>query len=206
MPMKFEDLSPAWQGFVQACNTCKNCSLHESRDRVVIFRGSPEAPLMIIGEGPGKEEDRLGLPFVGRSGRLLDQALTALEFTEKDYHICNIVKCRPPENRTPTEDEGKACRRLLNAQFALVKPRLVLLSGATAFHYFTGQKEAISKARGHWIQAGDLWVMPTFHPAYILRNMNKRDELWSDLLTVRYKMEELGLLAPWQNPLDAYGE
>lgn len=124
--MTFEDLPTAWQGFLQACNSCKNCDLHQSRDQVVVYRGSLAAPLMIIGEGPGREEDKLGKPFVGRSGRLLDDALLALEFSEEDFHICNIVKCRPPENRTPTEEEAKACRRLLNAQFALVKPRVIL--------------------------------------------------------------------------------
>lgn len=199
--MTFEDLPTAWQGFLQACNSCKNCDLYQSRDQVVVYRGSLAAPLMIIGEGPGREEDKQGKPFVGRSGRLLDDALLALEFSEDDFHICNIVKCRPPENRTPTEEEAKACRRLLNAQFALVKPRVILLCGSTAYRYFTGSKEPISRVRGQWIEQKSFYIMPTFHPAYILRNMSKRAELWSDLLAVREKLVELGFKAPLSKPL-----
>ncbi len=199
--MSFQDLPTAWQGFLQACNSCKNCDLYKSRDQVVVYRGSLNAPLMIIGEGPGREEDRQGRPFVGRSGRLLDDALLALEFTEADFHICNIVKCRPPENRVPTEEEAKACRRLLNSQFALVKPRVILLCGSTAYKYFTGGKEAISRVRGQWIEQKSYFIMPTFHPAYILRNMSKREELWTDLMAVRSKLEELGLKDPLSQPL-----
>lgn len=201
--MSFQDLPTAWQGFLQACNSCKNCDLYKTRDQVVVYRGSLEAPLMIIGEGPGREEDKQGQPFVGRSGRLLDDALLALEFSEADFHICNIVKCRPPENRVPTEEEAKACRRLLNAQFALVKPRVILLSGSTAYKYFTGGRDPISRVRGQWIEQKSYFIMPTFHPAYILRNMSKREELWSDLLQVRHKLEELGLKAPLSQPLTA---
>lgn len=204
--MSFQDLPTAWQGFLQACNSCKNCDLYQSRDQVVVYRGSLNAPLMIIGEGPGREEDRQGRPFVGRSGRLLDDALLALEFTEADFHICNIVKCRPPDNRVPTEEEAKACRRLLNAQFALVKPRVILLCGSTAYKYFTGGKEPISRVRGQWIEQKSFYIMPTFHPAYILRNMSKRDELWADLLAVQAKLEALGLKAPLRQPLSEHSQ
>ncbi len=204
--MSFQDLPTAWQGFLQACNSCKNCDLYQSRDQVVVYRGSLNAPLMIIGEGPGREEDRQGRPFVGRSGRLLDDALLALEFTEADFHICNIVKCRPPENRVPTEEEAKACRRLLNAQFALVKPRVILLCGSTAYKYFTGGKEPISRVRGQWIEQKSFYIMPTFHPAYILRNMSKRDELWADLLAVQAKLEALGLKAPLSQSLSEHSQ
>lgn len=192
----FEDLPTAWQGFIQACNSCRNCDLHKSRSNVVVYRGALTAPLMIIGEGPGKNEDLQGLPFVGRSGKLLDDALDGLEIFQESFHIANIVKCRPPGNRAPFEEEAKACRRLLNSQFALVKPKVILLCGATAYKYFTGGQEAISKVRGQWIEAGSYWVMPTFHPAYILRNMSKRDELWHDLQAVRDKLEEFDLIAP----------
>lgn len=192
--LNFQDLPYEWQGFLQACNSCENCDLYKTRTNVVVYRGAFDAPFMIIGEGPGRNEDEQGLPFVGRSGRLLDDALTAQGFSEKDFHICNIVKCRPPENRAPSEEEAMACRRLLNAQFALVKPKVIMLSGATAYRYFTGGKEAISKVRGQWIEAKGYYIMPTFHPAYILRNMSKRDELWSDLAQVRKKLEELDLI------------
>ncbi len=198
---QFYDLPMEWQGFLQACNSCTNCELYKERKQVVVFRGGIKASFMIIGEGPGRQEDEQGLPFVGRSGHLLTDALTAREFTEEDYHICNIVKCRPPGNRTPTEDEAVACRRLLNAQFALVKPKIIMLSGATAFRYFTGSADPISKVRGVWIESKGYYIMPTFHPAYILRNMSKRDLLWHDLLMVRKKLEEFKLIAPMENPI-----
>lgn len=204
MDYNFAELPAAWQGFLQACQSCRACELYKSRTEVVVFRGALEAPLMIIGEGPGREEDRLGKPFVGRSGRLLDDALAALEFSEADYHIANTVKCRPPQNRTPSEEEAKACRRLLNAQFVLVRPRLILLCGATAYRNFFGESSSISKIRGQWIEKGGLLFMPTFHPAYILRNMRMRGALWEDLLKLRRKMEELQLISPMRHPVDAY--
>lgn len=194
--LNFTELPTAWQGFLQACNSCRNCDLYRERNQVVVYRGSLEAPLMIIGEGPGRQEDIEGLPFVGRSGRLLDDALLAQGFREKDYHICNIVKCRPPNNRAPLPEEAQACRRLLNAQFGLVKPQVVLLAGASAYKYFTGREDAISKVRGQWIEAGPYHILPTFHPAYILRNMSKRDELWDDLTSVRTMLEKLGFMDP----------
>lgn len=204
MSNQFEDfyqLPKEWQGFLQACQACQECDLHKTRDNVVVFRGSLDASLMLIGEGPGAEEDRLGKPFVGRSGKLLDSLLQAQEFSDKDYHICNIVKCRPPENRVPTTEEAKACRKFLSAQFSLVKPKVIVLIGSTAYKYFTNQDDAISKVRGEWIQKGDYYIMPTFHPAYLLRNPNKRLEMWEDLAKVREKMEELNLIEPMQKPL-----
>ena len=128
-----KNIDSAWQGFIDSCLACQECELHQSRQNVVIWRGSIKAPLMIVGEGPGANEDEQGLPFVGRSGELLDTLLKSLELTEDDYHICNIVKCRPPGNRNPSQAEATACRRLLSAQIRLVKPKVFLLMGATAY-------------------------------------------------------------------------
>ncbi len=197
----FYQLPKEWQGFLQACQACTACDLYKTRTNVVVYRGNLNAELILIGEGPGADEDRLGKPFVGRSGKLLNSLLQAQEFGEKDYHICNIVKCRPPGNRVPTMDEAKACRRLLTAQFSLVKPRVIVLIGATAYKYFTGREDAISKVRGQWIEKGDYFIMPTFHPAYLLRNPNKRLEMWQDFAAVRQKMEEMDLIEPMQKPL-----
>lgn len=185
-----------WQDFVDRCKRCRSCELAESRQHVVIWRGGIRAPLMILGEGPGAEEDRLGIPFVGRSGKLLDLLLTAFAFREEDYHICNIVKCRPPGNRVPTREEAAGCRPLLKEQMQLVRPSVYLLMGATAYRYFTGSEEGISKARGVWTVSNDCHVMPTFHPAYVLRDPSKKTLLWQDFASVRHKLEELGLLAP----------
>lgn len=186
----------AWQGFVDSCLSCRECALSETRTNVVIWRGGRSAPLMIVGEGPGANEDRLGVPFVGRSGRLLDSLLQSFEITENDYHICNVVKCRPPSNRDPLPEEVASCKRLLAAQIRLVRPRVFLLLGSVAYRYFTGRDEGITKVRGRWIETNDYFVMPTYHPAYVLRNGSKRGELWQDMAAVRDKLTELGLKEP----------
>ncbi|MGI6157127.1 MAG: uracil-DNA glycosylase [Saccharofermentanales bacterium] len=185
-----------WNTFVERCLACEACPLHETRANVVVWRGGIDAPLMIMGEGPGRDENRLGQPFVGRSGQLLDLLLEAFEFEPKDYHICNIVKCWPPDNRVPSLEEAEACRPLLVEQMRIVRPRVYLLMGATAYRYFTGDKQGITKVRGHWTESNGCHIMPTFHPAYILRDRSKRDLLWSDMAAVRDKLTELGLMEP----------
>ncbi len=189
-PMENHD----WQAFADKCRSCQACDLARSRQEVVVWRGGIRAPLMILGEGPGAEEDRQGLPFVGRSGKLLDLLLHGLGFKNEDYHICNIVKCRPPGNRVPTREEADACRPLLKEQMLLVRPSVYLLMGATAYRYFTGSEESISRARGQWTRSNQCHIMATFHPAYVLRDPSKKTFLWQDLEAVRRKLEELGLI------------
>lgn len=192
--------SDTWPRFLEDCDRCRNCGLGESRQRVVVYRGAVRAPLMIIGEGPGAEEDLQGKPFVGAAGRLLDLLLTAQGFTPETYHIGNIVKCRPPENRVPTPEEAKACRPLLARQFRFVKPTYIILLGATAYKYFTGMNDGISKVRGRFIEKNGFHIMPTFHPAYILRNDRERVTLFADLAAVRAAMETDGLIEPLDSP------
>lgn len=192
-----EDNRPgSWQTFVDKCRACQNCDLAATRQNVVVWRGGVRAPLMILGEGPGADEDRQGTPFVGRSGQLLDLLLTSFSFKPEDYHICNIVKCRPPGNRTPSREEAAACRPLLKEQMLFVRPAVYLLMGATAFRYFTGSDERITKARGIWTVSNKCHVMPTFHPAYVLRDPSKKVDLWQDMAAVRKKLEELELIEP----------
>lgn len=186
----------SWPDFVNECESCTACSLSETRQNVVVYRGGIEAPLMIVGEGPGATEDEMGQPFVGQAGRLLSLLLDAYGFPKDSYHICNIVKCRPPENRVPTREEAKSCMPLLAKQIRFVKPRIILLLGATSYKYFLNPEESISKARGHFIEKSKYLIMPTFHPAYILRNNRERIALWQDIGLVREKMVELGVLAP----------
>ncbi|NLA82663.1 MAG: uracil-DNA glycosylase [Clostridiaceae bacterium] len=194
------DMNPVWQSFVQKCQACQACDLAQSRQHVVVWRGGVKAPLMILGEGPGADEDRLGIPFVGRSGKLLDQLLTSFDLGPQDYHICNIVKCRPPGNRVPSREEAAACRPLLKEQMQLVRPRIYLLMGATAYRYFTGSDLGITKARGIWTLSNDCHILPTFHPAYVLRDPSKKPLLWQDLAAVRQKLEELQLIESLQSP------
>ncbi len=192
-----------WSSFVEQCQACTDCELCQERDQVVVWRGSVPAPLMIVGEGPGAEEDRLGQPFVGRSGKLLDRLLQAQEFHPNFFHICNIVKCRPPANRVPTEVEANTCKQHLAKQFKLVKPKVIVLCGATAYRYFTGQKDSISKVRGRWQEKNGYFIMPTYHPAYVLRDPRQRSKLWDDFAKVREKLTELGLAIPANDPLTA---
>ncbi|MDI9470392.1 MAG: uracil-DNA glycosylase [Bacillota bacterium] len=185
-----------WSEFVSACSACTRCGLAASRLNVVVWRGAVVAPLLIVGEDPGASEDEQGLPFVGRSGELLDTALTAHGLDPSTYHICNIVKCRPPGNRQPTPEEAEACRPWLRRQLQYAGSRVVLLLGATALRYFTGETQGITKVRGQWRESRGFWIMPSFHPAYLLRDRRQREPFWQDLTAVRAKLEELGELPP----------
>ncbi|NJN87037.1 MAG: uracil-DNA glycosylase [Leptolyngbyaceae cyanobacterium SL_7_1] len=187
---------------VDHCNRCHRCGLGATRTHAVVGRGSLQAPIMIVGEGPGQNEDETGIPFVGKAGQLLDKILASVSLTEADVYICNIVKCRPPENRTPAVDEMDACRPYLLEQIRLIDPKIILLTGASAVRGLTGDKRGITKIRGQWIEWDDRLCMPIFHPAYLLRNQS-RDKgspkwlMWQDIQVVRQKLDEMrGELAP----------
>jgi uracil-DNA glycosylase len=189
------DHSLTWSDFVRECQSCTRCDLSKTRTHVVVYRGSVRAPLMFVGEGPGASEDAQGIPFVGAAGKLLDLLLTAFDLTPDLYHICNIVKCRPPENRAPSPDEAAACKKLLATQIRFVKPKIIVLLGATAYKNFTGLTKGITQIRGQWIEKNGFYILPTYHPAYILRNNNERITLWKDLEQVRDKLEEMGFVS-----------
>ncbi|GAP94088.1 uracil-DNA glycosylase [Leptolyngbya sp. NIES-2104] len=179
------------------CNRCHRCDLGASRTHAVIGRGNLNAPIMIVGEGPGQTEDETGMPFVGRSGQLLDRILEAVHLTTEEHvFICNVVKCRPPENRTPTTDEAEACKGYLAEQIRMVDPKIILLTGATAMKALVGIKQGITKVRGQWIEKDDRFYMPIFHPAYLLRNPSKEKGspkwlMWQDIQAVRTKLDEI---------------
>ena len=188
-----------WSDFVTECQECRQCDLSKTRKNVVIYRGAISAPLMFVGEGPGANEDMQGKPFVGQAGRLLDLLIQSYGLGDEDYHICNIVKCRPPENRVPTREEAKCCMPLLGKQIRFSKPRVLVLLGATAYKYFLDPSDTITRARGNWIEKNGFWIMPTYHPAFILRNNRERVKLWSDIGLVRAKLEELDLVKPLED-------
>lgn len=179
------------------CTSCQRCDLAAVRTSVVISRGNPKASLMVIGEGPGQQEDETGLPFVGRAGQLLDKILASVNLdSEKDVYIANIVKCRPPNNRTPTTDESAACKPYLLEQIRLVQPKIILLTGATAVRGITGNKQGITKIRGQWMDWQGYLCMPILHPAYLLRNPSRKTGspkwlMWQDIQAVQAKLEEL---------------
>ncbi len=183
----------SWSGLMDELAHCQKCPLAGQRHCVVPGEGNPNARLMLIGEGPGAEEDRSGRPFVGRAGELLTKMLKAIGLSREEVYICNVVKCRPPGNRTPDPQEAAACLPYLRAQVALVRPQVILLLGATAGRYTLDPELRITRDRGRWTERKGVWMMPTFHPAALLRNESLKRAAWQDLQTVREKLDELEL-------------
>ena len=194
-PPQFDSLEAVQQAAAQ----CTQCSLHTGRTHSVFFDGNPKAKLMVVGEGPGQNEDETGIPFVGRAGQLLTKMLESVQIDrQNDVYICNIVKCRPPQNRKPLPAEMAACMPFLQAQINLIQPRYVLMAGATAMEGLLGIKQPISKARGQWVTLpnSDIQAMPIFHPSYLLRNASREPgspkwHTWQDLLDVKAKLDAL---------------
>lgn len=179
-----------------ACS-CQKCPLAPTRTNVVVERGDRNAKILIIGEAPGEQEDLSGLPFVGKSGQLLDKILESVGFdTSKDVYICNTVKCRPPNNRVPTEVETTTCKPYLLEQIRLVDPKIILLTGATSLKSILGEKLGITKVRGKWYEWEGRLVMPIFHPSYLLRNQSREQGspkwlTWQDVKAIKAKYLEI---------------
>jgi DNA polymerase len=171
---------------------CRRCRLHEGRNKIVFGVGNPTAPLVFVGEGPGADEDAQGVPFVGRAGQLLTQMIEntakreGIALSREDVYICNVVKCRPPENRTPEPDEMEICGQFLARQLAAIRPKAICALGGTAARWVTGHKEGVTKMRGKWFQWREVPVMVTYHPSYLLRpyNQDAKREAWEDLKKV----------------------
>jgi len=170
-----------WDKLCRDISGCRQCALCEARANVVIGRGSSGAGILFIGEGPGESEDLQGLPFVGKAGKLLDLALCGLMYPEGSYYIANIVKCRPPGNRAPTDEEAEACLPYLRRQTRLIAPKIVICLGAVAVRHILGREHRITQVRGGWFERKGLFIMPTFHPAALLRDENKKAYMWNDL-------------------------
>lgn len=177
----------------QEVRSCTKCGLCKSRTQSVFGEGDPDAPVLFIGEGPGKNEDEQGRPFVGRAGQLLSKMITAMGFQREQFYIANVVKCRPPQNRTPTPDEVSTCWDFLRRQIQIIQPKVIVTLGAPATRMVLETKEGITRIRGTWHEYQDMEsgiasipVMPTFHPAYLLRayTMENRKKVWSDLQAV----------------------
>ncbi|HKW61334.1 MAG TPA: uracil-DNA glycosylase [Candidatus Acidoferrum sp.] len=169
---------------------CTRCKLHKHRHTIVFGDGNPQAELVFVGEGPGADEDAQGLPFVGRAGKLLTQMIEAMGLQRKDVYICNVVKCRPPENRTPEEDEVSTCSPFLLRQLDVIAPKVIVCLGAVAAKTLLKTNRGISQFRGQWLDFRSSKLMATYHPAYLLRNPNAKGEVWKDLQKV---MAVLGL-------------
>lgn len=174
---------------------CTACRLHETRTNTAFERGNRAADLMFIGEGPGATEDEEGVPFVGASGKLLDRMIESIMFVRDDVYVCNVVKCRPPNNRVPRVDEVRACRGYLEQQIDIVRPKVIVTLGATAMKVLLGISDKIVERRGQWHEYRGIHVMPTYHPAYLLREKKERPgdmkahrEAWDDMRAVAAKL------------------
>ena len=169
---------------------CTRCKLHKARKNIVFGVGNPKAELVFVGEGPGHDEDVKGEPFVGRAGKLLTQMIEAMGLRREDVYICNVVKCRPPENRLPEKDEIATCSPFLLRQLAAIRPKVVCCLGACAAQMLLQTNQGISHFRGEWFDFRGSKLIATYHPAYLLRNPNAKGEVWKDLQKV---MAVLGL-------------
>lgn len=180
-----------WEELEDSLKECKKCKLCTNRTNIVFGTGNKQANIMFIGEGPGADEDLQGEPFVGKAGKLMNMAFDTLGINRQEVYIANIVKCRPPGNRNPEQDEATACLNYLRNQVILVKPKIIVLLGSVALKNILGQEYGITASRGKWIEKKGIWYMPTWHPAALLRDETKKIDFIKDLKLVIEKDKEL---------------
>lgn len=184
------DRAAALRAIQEEIGDCTRCALHKGRNKLVFADGSPNARLMFVGEGPGADEDAQGLPFVGRAGQLLNNMIVAMGLTREEVYIANVVKCRPPSNRTPEPDEANTCSPFLFRQIDVVRPEVLVALGATAATYLLGQRQPLAALRGRVHPWRNTKLIVTYHPAFLLRDPRQKKEAWADL---QIAMRELGL-------------
>ena len=182
-----------WRQLYSHIENCQNCALYQGCTHKVPGQGDLRAPLMLIGEGPGQHEDEQGLAFVGPAGQLLTQMLSAIRLPRDRVYICNVVKCRPPHNRQPLPEEVQACLPYLRRQFLLVRPRVILLLGATAVSAVLGPEYRITRCHGPWVSRKGVDIIATYHPSALLRDAGKKRPAWEDLQKLRDRLKELEL-------------
>ncbi len=176
-----------------AIKNCDKCQLHTMRNNVVPGEGNPNSIIMFVGEGPGHDEDMQGRPFVGPAGQLLDKMMASINLDRTNSFIANIVKCRPPQNRVPEEEEAQLCLPFLRKQFAVIKPKIVVCLGATAARYMIDRNIRITRDRGNWYEKMGCNFIATFHPSALLRDPEKKKDAWEDMKSIRQKLDELSL-------------
>lgn len=180
----------------QSIGDCTKCKLYKGRTNIVFGEGSPNARLVFVGEAPGREEDRAGRPFVGDAGNLLTRIIGAMGLTREDVYICNVVKCRPPQNRDPEKDEIETCIPFLKQQLRIIRPETICALGRVAIQGLLGKHLSIKAERGKWLEYMGIPLMPTYHPAYLLRNRSAKRLVWEDVQKI---MRHLGLLESERN-------
>ena len=188
-----EDRLSALRVIQEDIGECTRCALHKARNKIVFADGDPNARLMFVGEGPGADEDAQGLPFVGRAGQLLNNMIGAMGLKREQVYIANVVKCRPPQNRTPEPDEANTCSPFLFRQIEVVRPEVIVALGATAATYLLGQRQPLAGLRGRVHTFRGTKLIVTYHPAFLLRDPRQKKEAWADL---QIAMRELGLKPP----------
>lgn len=181
----------SWETLEQACLHCARCKLANTRSHVVIGNGNRQADVMLIGEGPGEQEDRQGLPFVGPAGQLLDKMLLSIGLQRADVYVANIVKCRPPGNRDPAADEKEACMPFLRYQTLLVQPKIIVCLGRIAAQALIDPDFRITKEHGIWYERKGFWMIATYHPSALLRDPMKKRPAYEDLKHIRQKIDEI---------------
>ena len=182
-----------WQELEHKCLNCTNCELCKGRHNVVFGVGNKNADIMFIGEGPGEQEDLQGVPFVGPAGKLLDDMLSIIDLDRTKVYIANIVKCRPPYNRDPQEDEEQACIGYLRKQIELIQPKMIVCLGRIAARQIIYSEFRITREHGQWINRDGVWYTAIYHPSALLRDLSKRPDTFEDLLFIRDKMREIGI-------------
>ncbi len=180
-----------WEALRRDCEQCRRCALGETRTNLVFGDGSTSARLLLVGEGPGQQEDLTGVPFVGPAGQLLDQMMEIIDLDRSKYYITNIVKCRPPRNRDPLATEQEACIGYLREQTRLLQPRVIVCLGRIAAMRLIRSDYRITREHGQWVQRGNVWMTAIYHPSALLRDENKRPETFDDLISIRDKLAEL---------------
>ena len=180
-----------WDDLENQCKSCSKCDLCQTRTNVVFGVGPKDADIMFVGEGPGEQEDLQGEPFVGAAGKLLDDMLSIIDLGRHNCYIANIVKCRPPRNRDPQEEEQQACIDYLRNQVALIRPKIIVCLGRVAAKKLIDPDYRITREHGQWICSNGVWMTAIYHPSALLRDLNKRPETFEDLLSIREKYREV---------------
>jgi len=188
-----QDRAAALRLIQEDIGDCTRCALHKGRNKIVFGDGDADARLMFVGEGPGADEDAQGLPFVGRAGQLLNNMISAMGLKREQVYIANVVKCRPPQNRTPEPDEANTCSPFLFQQIDVIRPEVIVALGATAATYLLGQRQPLAGLRGRVHSWRGTKLIVTYHPAFLLRDPRQKKEAWADL---QIAMRELGLSLP----------
>ena len=183
--------APDWEQIELLIRNCRRCGLCKQRQNIVLGEGNRVADVMLVGEGPGADEDAQGRPFVGKAGQLLDKMFSAIDMRREDLYITNVVKCRPPGNRTPLDEEALACLPVLRMQYRLIRPKIVVCLGATATRYLYDPEARITRVHGTWIEKNGTLFLPTYHPAALLRDESKKKDAWQDLKSIALKYSAL---------------